>query len=489
VRDARLRGSAGSSADRCSTKAKASSPGLLIAFYGDDFTGSTDVMESLARAGLRTVLFLRPPGAAELRRYPGLRAMGVAGTSRTMTPDEMDATLPSVFRALGKTGAPVVHYKVCSTFDSSPQVGSIGRALELGMAEFGSGFVPVVVGAPVLGRYCVFGNLFARSGLGTEPHRLDRHPTMREHPTTPMDEADIRRLLGRQTRVPVGLVDVLGMDGPEAEDQVRAFIAGGVPAVLFDVLNASHLERIGELVWSRTRRGKAQFAVGSSGLEYALLAWWRRCGVLRLAVPESRLRSARSVAVVSGSCSPVTDRQIGKALEAGFDEVALDTVGLVRPRTREEVLSRACEAADALFKAGRSVILHTARGPRDPRLARTGRLLRSEEKRSAEVLGTVLGELLERVMRSAGVVRGAVTGGDTSGFAAQALGLEALEFAAPVAPGAPLCKVHAPGREMDGRELVFKGGQNGPDDFFISLLRGSEVRIGQGRSRTHSRME
>ncbi len=62
---------------------------LLLAYYGDDFTGSTDVMESLARAGLRTVLFLRPPTPKQLAKYPGLRAFGIAGGSRTMSPAQM----------------------------------------------------------------------------------------------------------------------------------------------------------------------------------------------------------------------------------------------------------------------------------------------------------------------------------------------------------------------------------------------------------------
>jgi len=102
-------------------------------------------------------------------------------------------------------------------------------------------------------------------------------------------------------------------------------------------------------------------------------------------------------------------------------------------------------------------------------------------------LGTALGELLERVSDVCKVTRGAVTGGDTSGFAARALGVEALEFVAPVAPGAPLCAVRAPGRVMDGRELVFKGGQNGRDDFFISLLRGAERPVRKRQSETRIR--
>ena len=136
--------------------------GLWLAYYGDDFSGSTDVMESLALAGLRTVLFLEAPLPETLLRFTGVRAVGVAGVSRSMTVAQMDEELPTVFAALQSLGAPRVHYKICSTFDSSPQVGSIGRAIELGRASFNVTAVPLVVGAPVLSRYCAFGNLFAQ---------------------------------------------------------------------------------------------------------------------------------------------------------------------------------------------------------------------------------------------------------------------------------------------------------------------------------------
>ena len=103
----------------------------------------------------------------------------------------MNRNLPAIFRAMRALGAPVNHYKVCSTFDSSPGVGSIGRAMELGRAVFRSRqSVPVVVGAPHLGRAVVFGNLFAEADGAW--YRIDRHPTMRRHPVTPMTEADLR---------------------------------------------------------------------------------------------------------------------------------------------------------------------------------------------------------------------------------------------------------------------------------------------------------
>ena len=101
---------------------------LLLAFYGDDFTGSTDAMEALALSGLRTVLFLAPPTPDLLQsKFPDLRCVGVAGTSRAMSPGEMDVELKPVLRELWSVGAPLLHYKVCSTFDSSPTVGSIGH--------------------------------------------------------------------------------------------------------------------------------------------------------------------------------------------------------------------------------------------------------------------------------------------------------------------------------------------------------------------------
>src|SRR3954466_15221486 len=104
----------------------------LICFYGDDFTGSTDALESLALAGVRTVLFVEPPTAAQLARYPNLQAFGVAGMTRSKAPRKMNAVLDPALRALRNSGARHVHYKVCSTFDSSPRIGSIGHVIDLG---------------------------------------------------------------------------------------------------------------------------------------------------------------------------------------------------------------------------------------------------------------------------------------------------------------------------------------------------------------------
>ena len=441
-----------------------------LAFYGDDFTGSTDVMEALARAGLRTALFLAPPTPAQLRRFPGLRAFGIAGTSRSMSPREMERALPPVFRALRESGAPLVHYKMCSTFDSSPSVGSIGRAIDLGQEIFKSPLVPLLVGAPVLGRYCVFGNLFARSGLDSEPARLDRHPTMSRHPTTPMDEADLRVHLAKQTKRSIGLFDLLKL---EAADYRGRFAKVRDEIVLLDVLNDGNLPRLGELIASRASRRHQLFCVGSSGVEYALTAHWRASGGIPAAPQGAKLGAARQLVCVSGSCSPVTARQIAWAERSGFAVAALDTAALIRPRTARAAMDDALSSAEPQLRDGKNIIFHTALGPDDTRLASTRAALKATRKNSADALGTSLGRLLRAALEVAPQARAAVTGGDTSAFVAHALDIEALEFAAPVAPGSPLCHAHSADATIHGREIVFKGGQVGHDDFFGTLLHGS----------------
>lgn len=176
---------------------------MKLAFYGDDFTGSTDALEVLAFAGLNCALFLDVPDEQTLREFGPFDAIGVAGASRAMSPVEIDAQLAPVLAAMSHLPVPLVHYKVCSTFDSSPTIGSIGRVMDLSRAAFGDGAIPIVAATPALHRYCAFGNLFSRSGTDGRVHRIDRHPIMSVHPATPMHEADLVRHLGAQTAMPL----------------------------------------------------------------------------------------------------------------------------------------------------------------------------------------------------------------------------------------------------------------------------------------------
>ena len=217
------------------------SEGLVLAWYGDDFTGSGAVMEVLSFAGLPAVLFLDPPTPEMLARFPGVRAVGLASDARTRGPDWMRAELPRAFAALRALGAPMLHYKVCSTFDSSPETGSIGTAAEIGM-EPGE-VVPLILGAPAIGRWQAFGNLFARAGDGI--HRLDRHPTMARHPVTPMDEADVCAHLARQTDVRTGLIDLLDLKAGRGSARLAEERAAGGGIVALDVIDDQTLAAAG----------------------------------------------------------------------------------------------------------------------------------------------------------------------------------------------------------------------------------------------------
>ena len=251
---------------------------LKLTFYGDDITGSTDAMEALVLAGVPTVLFLEPPTLKQVsEKFPHIQAVGLAGMSRTMTPQEMEDSLPGAFSSLKELAAPVIHYKVCSTFDSSPSVGSIGRATELGMNVFNSTIVPVAVGAPKLKRFVVFGNHFAT--IGDLTYRLDRHPVMSKHPITPMDESDLRLHLGRQTNKKIGLLDIRHLDLSDTERDVflQKQIDDGVEIIILDTLDRSHLKKIGQLLWSLGKHSQT-FVVGSSGVEFALTELWQEIG-------------------------------------------------------------------------------------------------------------------------------------------------------------------------------------------------------------------
>lgn len=439
---------------------------LHVAYYGDDFTGSADVMEVLARGGVETALFLAPPSETQLARFPTLGAFGIAGGSRTMSPAEMEQNLPSALRTLHSSGAKYIHYKLCSTFDSAPHVGSIGKAIEIGRAVCGSRPTPLIVGSPELGRYVVFANLFARSGLDSEPIRLDRHPTMQRHPVTPMDEADLRMHLARQTQLPITLCDVLQLerfieDAGLIPQSLESLTASAEPIVLFDTLRHAHLTVIGRCL-GELAGDSPLFVAGSSAIEHALLAdstWPRteRSGREAL-LPFSS--DSRPTLIVSGSCSPVTARQLRLALAAGCEGVSLTPESLIR----DQDLGKIARPIIDHIASGRSVAAFT----RD--VAEEDRTIASFGLAAQLSIGERLGGLVEEVLAATDPGLLIVCGGDTSMQVARALGIESLRYAAAGAPGSPICRVDAPGRKVDSRLVVFKGGQNGRDAFLADLV-------------------
>ena len=158
-------------------------------------------------------------------------------------------------------------------------------------------------------------------------------------------------------------------------------------------------------------------------------------------------------------------RQISRAVEEGFAEIPLQPARLVDPNEAEEEIGGAVEEALRVLGTGRSLVLHTCRGPDDPRIEATA-------TRLAAVRPKALGQIMRDVLEKTGIRRAAIAGGDTSGYATRRMGIEALEVKAPFAPAMPVSRAHAPGTPLDGLELVFKGGQTGKVDFFEGVRRG-----------------
>ncbi len=455
-------------------------PGILISFYGDDFTGSTDVMESLALNGIPTALFLEAPSHEEILNFrlkqglsgDRLMAFGVAGIARSLSPIEMEAELIPIFKQMSQVPSDFFHYKVCSTLDSSPEVGNIGRAVELAERFFPSANIPFIAGAPFLNRFVVFGNLFAR--IGTETYRLDRHPVMAHHPVTPMRESDIGLHLAQQSERPFRNFDLhaLNQEKTVRTESYRQLCADNSGFIIFDTLRDDQLPWVGELI-SQHREGPTQLLVGSSGVSLALARYLQQTGSVHQPDSIPHPGKASALIAVAGSCSPVTDRQIAYAIEAGFESIPLDVLQLLDSATRHAEIQRVLSYARNVLAANRNPMIFSARGPKDPSIAEMKAKTENSTDSTGKMIGMALGELTRSLLESSGPSRVVVAGGDTSGYVARSLEIYALETLCPIAPGAPLCLAHSHRPEFDQLEISLKGGQCGTETYFEAILNGN----------------
>lgn len=448
---------------------------LLLAFYGDDFTGTTATAEALTESGVPTVIFTEPPSAAFLaEHFPRVRAVGVAGTARTLTVAEMEETLPPLFEILGSYRPLIFLYKVCSTFDSAENIGSIGRAIEIGRRIFSPEIVPILPAATKFGRYTVFGNHFA--ALGPESvHRLDRHPSISRHPVTPMLEADLRLHLAAQTTLPSGLIDVLDLEKGRAHVQalLDEFVAASTPLVLFDCLYERHLLLACEAIWKRAVPEKPVFFVGSQELGYGFGAVWWKSGLLsptEISSDERNPSDKGPLLVLSGSCATVTGQQIRWALKDGFANIEIEPQQLLSADDRLVEQERVIHAALVALQQGQSAVVHTAIGPTDLRTEAFEKKIADlslTPARANEILGNALGEIALKILQLFPLRRLVLAGGDTSGRIQKHLGIQALQVAKPIGLAAPLCYVYSSIPGLNGLEMGFKGGQVGAIDYFV----------------------
>jgi len=434
-----------------------------VCWYGDDFTGATDTLAEVSRAGLRALLFLGVPTPAQLRRAGPLDAIGIAGAARGMTPAEMEVELRAVGQFAAATGARVLHYKCCSTFDSAPHVGSIGAAVRELRRHMPNPVVPIVGGQPSIGRYCSFAQLFARAGSAPEVHRIDRHPVMSVHPVTPMHEADLRLHLKAQ-----------GLDGIRSVPHIAYPAAGDTGAIdawieplidsadgplLLDLVDDAQLAIIGRLIRRAASRAPL-LAVGPSSVQQALARALPAAD--NAAAPASPLGPATGpVLVVAGSLSPVTARQI-----AACEHYTRQPLQVERLLADTDYAAQQVQLAAAALAQGRNVLAHTDRPAAPVNADHTAATARATARLVSDIVraSAQAGQRLTRI---------GIAGGDTSSQATLALGLWGLAFRCVLAPGVTVSVTRSDDPLTDGIELMLKGGQMGGDKLFDELAKGA----------------
>jgi uncharacterized protein YgbK (DUF1537 family) len=411
-----------------------------IGFFADDLTGAADVLAQAHALGLDAALTLDPtkplPETADV--------IGIAGPTRSLQAAELERAIRDGLTPFVGEDLDVLLYKVCSTFDSSPTIGNIGRAIEL-LHEYwpSHGAIPVVPAQPEFGRYTAFSQHFG--AYQGEIYRLDRHPVMSNHPATPMSEADLRDIIAAQTRSgerPAAIHLPAYSNGSFQDLWVER--RAGTGAFVVDAVDTPQMDEVaGQLL---TDPGTA-LVVGSGGIMAALA---RSRGV---GTPRQRVRSAASgpVLAVSASASSTTADQITDAINAGWVDVAIPAEAF----EQEEPRGQWVEVVASALLRGDHVVAHTLRGIDDPRMS-------TREIAPADVGGAI--GRLAKVMVKRGLTRDvAIFGGDSSSHALLALGVTELHVTEQFVTAGPICAADA-GSTVAGCRLLLKGGQVGPVD-------------------------
>jgi uncharacterized protein YgbK (DUF1537 family) len=422
---------------------------MLLGAIADDFTGATDLCSMLVRGGMRTVQLIGVPGPNDVP--PDADAVVVALKSRTAPVREAVEQSLAALHWLRAGGAKQLFFKYCSTFDSTDQ-GNIGPVADALIEALGCGFALACPAFPTNARTVYLGHLFAGGVLLNESG-------MENHPLTPMKDANLVRVLSRQTDGTVGLVPFGTVE--QGAVAIRRAMTGlkeqGRRYAIVDAVTDAHLVAIGEAAEHHA------LITGGSGIAMGLPANFRRAGLLKDGADPSALPSvAGHTAVLSGSCSRATLMQLGRAREH-LPVFELD------PLATPDAAALAKGALDwAEGKLGATPIVIAASAPPDKVAAIQARFGRDEAGALIEdAMALIAAELVER-----GVRRMIVAGGETSGAAVARLGVRSLRVGPEIDPGVPWTLAEGSGPPL---MMALKSGNFGAPDFFTKAFAMLEV--------------
>ncbi|WP_417725995.1 3-oxo-tetronate kinase [Roseovarius sp.] len=410
---------------------------MLLGCIGDDFTGSSDLANTLTKAGMRSVQYV---GVPDTSAAATVEAGVVALKSRSIPVQDAVAQSLAALAWLQAQGCRQFLFKYCSTFDSTPE-GNIGPVAEALADALGARQVIVCPAFPGAGRTVYQGHLFVNDRLLSESG-------MQHHPLTPMSDPDIRRWLAVQSRGSVGHIgaQIVRQGAQAITEALTAQDVCGHRLIVTDAVSEDDLMALGRAA------ADLPLVTGGSGIAMGLPENFRARG--ELSVQEKVWRGQMGPAVVlSGSCSEATRGQVARhaacnpAREISADAVMAGTV------------SAGDLAEWALAQEGIPMIYSSA----DP-----ARVAQDQARFGAAAVAAAIEAFFAGVAQALvarGVTRLISAGGETSGAVVSGLSLGQLEIGPEIAPGVPVMRAN------DALVLALKSGNFGGPDFFAEAAR------------------
>ncbi len=416
---------------------------MLLGCIADDFTGATDLANMLVRGGMRTVQSIGvPSGTAGI----DADAVVIALKSRTNPAQEAIAESLAACRSLKAAGARQVFFKYCSTFDSTDR-GNIGPVAEALMAELGTDFTIACPAFPENGRSVYRGYLFVGDVLLNESG-------MEKHPLTPMTDANLVRVLQRQTQRKVVLAryDTVAKGPGALRERFDALRAEGAGMAIVDALSDADLYTIGVAC------ADMPLVTGGSGVAIGLPRNFADQGLLRDAGSASKLPHIDGPAlVISGSCSKATNAQVAQWRERR-PAFRVDPFKL---HAGEPVVEQAVDWARERI-ASEPVLVYATSTPEEVAAVQKALGVDAAGAMVEDALASITQHLVE-----GGVRKLICAGGETSGAVVKALGIERLRVGPQIDPGVPWMVVEGGAAEI---ALALKSGNFGGVDFFAKAL-------------------
>ncbi len=416
---------------------------ILLGCIADDFTGATDLANNLVRAGMRVVQTIGVPSEP---LSADVDAVVVALKSRTIPAQDAVEQSIAALRWLQAQGAQQFYFKYCSTFDSifaGDKRGNIGPVTETLMDALGVDFTIATPAFPDNKRTVFKGYLFVGDVLLNESG-------MQNHPLTPMTDANLVRVMQAQCTRKVGLIDyAVVAQGADAVARRIAELKGeGVSIAVVDAVSNDDLLRMGPAL------AALPLLTAGSGVAIALPA---NFGLAPSSKASALPKANGQRAIVSGSCSLATNRQVQRFIDAGGAAIALDPL---RMAAGEDVVGQTLAWAAPLLEKGPVLVYSTAAS--DAVKAVQSQL--GVEEAGAMVERTVAA--IARGLVERGVRQLIVAGGETSGACVQALEIAQMQIGPQIDPGVPWCHAQSPAANEAGLHITLKSGNFGGDDFF-----------------------